>query len=359
MDFETKYGCLHSNQKLLIKELVKRGIEVEVINQELELISARYANHVETILDRDSSIMPYSTAVLVGDKMITKKFLKSVGISVPLGIEFSNYDNAFSLKESDYIIRAFNTFLGNGKSVVLKPVFGSHGENVHINIDSKYHLEIALSKIYHNLGPRRIIMEEYFEAKEYRVFLTKKGEYAVLNREPAYVIGSGLDSINTLVSKENDRRHALNTKTTILCPIRINDDDETETYLTKKGIDLNFVPKKDEKVYLRQNSNLASGGISIDVTDEVHESVIENCMKVFEAFSNLPYAGIDYMTNNITEKQDKNDYRIIEVNSNPGINMHKNPYIGKSRNLASPIVDLIFPETETEKVYEKKFKRII
>ena len=52
------YKNLHSNQKILIYEMLKRGISVEVLDEKLELIKASYNGHDELIYDRDSSIMP-------------------------------------------------------------------------------------------------------------------------------------------------------------------------------------------------------------------------------------------------------------------------------------------------------------
>jgi glutamate--cysteine ligase len=346
MDFESKYGFLHSNQKLLIKECIKRNIEVEVIHQDLELIIAKLGNHIETILDRDSSIMPYSTSVLVGDKMITKNFLSAHGISVPIG-------KSFNIEAEDYILKAFDLF---DNSVVIKPVFGSHGENVHLDLKTRLEVKEALESIRKIRGPKvNVIIEEFFKGKEYRVFLTKDGEYAVLYREPAHVIGNGINTILELAIAETQRR--MFPRTNALCPILI--DETVEKYLSKNGLSLNSIPANDEKVYLRENSNVASGGLCIDYTDRVDMSVIENCIKVFEAFPNLPYAGIDYMTEDCEALQTRQMYRILEVNSNPGIHMHASPAIGESRNIAAPLTDLIFPETREGKSYVKKFKRIL
>ncbi|MBQ4030754.1 MAG: hypothetical protein II625_03255, partial [Bacilli bacterium] len=134
-----------------------------------------------------------------------------------------------------------------------------------------------------------------------------------------------------------------NPRTNALCEILV--DDELVKYISKKGLTLNSIPPKGEKVYLRPNSNVAMGGICEDYTDRVHPSVIEIGLKVLKAFPGLPYVGIDFMTNNIEEQQTDSSYRIIEINTVPGIHMHFRPAIGKSRNIAKYIVDMIYPET--------------
>lgn len=334
MDFEEKYGSLHRNQKWLVKELVKRGINVTIIDSEAGIIRASFNNHDELILDRDSSIMPYAVSVLAGNKMITKNYLKQYGVKVPIGC-------SFKVEEEDFIKEAFKIFKS---SVVIKPTFGSYGDDVYIDLHTEEEITESLKKITEHRGNTEIIIEEYFDAPEYRVFITKDGKYAVLNRKPAYVIGNGKNTIQELINIENEKRKAI-TKTA-MCSIIL--DEETYRYMKNYKITLEDIPKKGEEIRLRYNSNVATGGVSIDYTDIVHPSVITNCLKVFEAFPGLPYAGIDYMSKDITKEQKDNIYRIIEVNTNPGANMHMLPGYGNRRNISEAIVDMIFPETQED-----------
>lgn len=325
---------LHSNQKLIVKEMIRREIDIKIIDFDLELIEAKYNNHKELIMDRNSSIIPYTDSVLIGDKAITKKFLKENKISVPIGI-------SFYAEEEEFILEAYSMFK---TPVVLKPTFGSHGFDVYINLNNEIELLKSLSKLKQNRGNTKILIEEYFEAKEYRVFVTRDNKYAVLHREPAHVIGDGIHNILELANIETSRR--MNPRTNALCPILI--DEEVEAYLAKNNLNLNFIPRKKEKIYVRPNSNVAVGGLCIDYTDVIHPSVIKICKKILDIFPGLPYIGADFMSKDITKKQTPDIYRIIEVNSNPGVHMHMNPAIGKPRDVASYMVDLIFPETKEE-----------
>lgn len=328
---------LHSNQKILIFEMLKRGIDVELLNRDLELIKTSYQGHTELIYDRDSSIMPYSLSILAGDKGITKKILKQNNISVPFG-------EVFNVSEENYILEASKII---GFPVTIKPVYGSHGYDVYLNLNSEKEIVTALNKIKIKYGnDKPVLIEEFFDAKEYRVFITANGDYAVLHRDPANIYGDGINTIETLIKEENYKR--MNPRTNAMCEILV--DDELIKYISKQGLDMNYIPAKDEKVYLRPNSNVAMGGTCIDKTDEVDPSVLEIGMQVLKAFPGLPYVGIDFMTEDISKKQDKDSYRIIEINTVPGVHMHYAPAIGKSRNIASYMVDLIYPET---KVLEK------
>ena len=344
---ENIYKDLHSNQKIFIYEMLKRGISVSIIDAEREIIKTSFKGHDELIYDRDSSIMPYNVSVLAGDKSFTKKNLIMNGISVPIGEEFI-------AKDIEYIIKAFKVL---NCPVVIKPVFGSHGFDVHTDLKTEEDVINAVKSIIKNRGEEtRIIIEEYFRAKEYRVFVTKKGDFAVLLRDPAHIYGDGINTIEYLIKKENYER--MNPRTNALCEILV--DDELIKYLAKNGLSLQSIPKNGEKIYLRDNSNVATGGICEDYTDMVHPSVIDIGLKVLKAFPGLPYVGVDFMTNTISEKQTDESYRIIEINTIPGIHMHYRPAKGKSRNIAKFIVDMIYPETaeyKEEVLDEEPIKR--
>ncbi len=344
-DMQNIYKNLHSNQKILIYEMLRRGISVEVLDEKLELIKASYKGHDELIYDRDSSITPYSVSVLAGDKGITKEILNRNGISVPTGAVFSaNY-------KSD-ILKAFEVLDG---PVVLKPVFGSHGYDVYTDLRTRDEVIEALAKIVKAKGEKaKVVIEEYFKAQEYRVFVTKSRDYAVLLRDPAHIYGDGVRTIRELIDLENYTR--MHPRTNALCEILV--DDEMMKYMRKNGLSMSDVPAMNEKVYLRPNSNVAMGGICEDYTDRVHPSVIDIGMRVLESFPGMPYVGIDFMTNTISNEQTDDSYRIIEINTVPGVHMHFRPAIGKSQNIAKYMVDLIYQETkeilERSGEYERK-----
>lgn len=325
---------LHTNQRLLIEEMQSRGINVNIIYREIELIKAEYGNHIEWILDRDSSITPYSVSIICGDKYITKKILEQNGISVPIGEKFLPSEWELSIIYARKI----------GFPVVVKPVFGSHGDNIYMDIENEEELRDIVQKVFVNRLKKEFIIEKQFDGKEYRVFLTKEGNYAVLHREPAHIIGDGEHSILELINAENEKRKE---RINCLCPIAI--DEITESYMKKNNISMRYIPDKNEKVYLRHNSNVAKGGLCIDYTDKIHSSVIENCKKILETFSGLSYVGIDYMSKDILAEQTADMYNIVEVNTVPGIHMHIRPSEGKPRNVAKYMVDMIFPETKEQK----------
>jgi cyanophycin synthetase len=322
---------LRANQRFLIWELQRRGVEVTIIDRAHEVFEATYNGRRELLVDIDSSIMPYTASTIASNKILTKKVLARAGVTVPPG-------ELFHIEERDAALRYAGAI---GFPVVVKPNLGTCGEQVHVHLEHIEELERAIDQLIEHKGDVGFVVEEHFEGLEYRVFVTRAGKYAVLWREPAYVVGDGVSTIAELAAHESARR--MNPRENALGEIVL--DSIAETFLRKNGRSFDSVPGPAEKVYVRANSNVSTGGVCSDFTDEVHQSVIEICRKALAAFPGMPYAGIDFMTLDATKPQDSGSYRIVEANPLPGIGMHIAPGEGKSRDVAAMLVDLIFPET--------------
>jgi cyanophycin synthetase len=325
------FKILRKNQRLLAQELTRRGVEVEVLVKEMELIEARYGDHRELLLDRDSSIMPYSSSVLCGQKYLCKRLLRRAGISVPEGEQFfaDQIDDARRYTES---IR---------KPLVVKPSLGSHGHGCYTCLEDSVEIEDAIGKVVALVGKGPFLIEEQRPGMEFRVFVTKNGKCAVLHRDPASVTGDGVHTIRQLAESETYRR--MNPHVNSLCPILL--DDVVAGFLKRAGLALDYVPPAEAKIYLRQNSNVACGGDCEDFTDRAHPSVAAIAAAVLAAFPGLCYAGVDLLSTDISGPQTPANCCVLEVNSNPGLYVHMRPGRGESRNVVSWLADLIFPET--------------
>ena len=120
------------------------------------------------------------------------------------------------------------------------------------------------------------------------------------------------------------------------------------SHLQSQNLTLDSVPAKDDRIFLRLNSNISTGGDSLDVTDSVHPSVIEIAKRAVAAFPGLAFAGIDFMTKDITAEQTPGSYVIVEVNESPGYSIHDQPYEGKNRHGAYEFLCVLFPELRAE-----------
>lgn len=325
---------LHTNQRLLVVELQRRGVDVELIVPELELLRASYQGHIELLLDRDSSINPYAASVVTADKALAKRLMAEAGLSVCKGANFY----------PDQIDEALACAQELGFPVVIKPCHGSHGEQVHMNISSLPEAKLAIDEVTYRHPGRSFLVEEQFDGSEFRIFVTRLGDYAVLLREPAHVDGNGSSTIFGLIEAENEARSA---RANCLCPIVL--DQIAKAHLSRQGFDLSHIPVPGERIYLRSNSNVAQGGVCEDYTDKVHPSVIELAFRALATFPGVPFAGIDFMSNDISSLQEPHDYRIVEINSAPGLHMHMRPGRGQPRNVAAFVADLIFPEVASSR----------
>lgn len=101
------------------------------------------------------------------------------------------------------------------------------------------------------------------------------------------------------------------------------------------------IPAKGEVVYLRENSNISTGGDSIDFTDEVEESYKRIAIQSAKA-AGAVICGVDMMIDHVHEEATDSNYSVIEINFNPAIHIHCYPYIGKKRKANEKVLDLLF-----------------
>jgi cyanophycin synthetase len=327
-----KFEKLHTNQRLLLEELESRGAKIQVLIPELEIVEVTLGHRHEILTDRDSSRTPYAGSLLAANKYVTKLLLKRAGLPVPSGEMFyaDQFDDALRFATSI-----------NGPKVV-KPPIGSHGEDCITDICSMEDLVCTIERFISDRGTTApFLLEEQVAGIEVRMFVTEKGDYAALERDPASIIGDGASTIERLIHIENQRRGIGPGRP--LCQIPI--DAVVLRTLSAAGLSLSAIPKLGNKIYLRRNSNLATGGRSIDITERVHPTVIDIAKRALKVFPGLPFAGVDLLCSNPEIAVTQSKVFILEVNSNPGFTMHMRPAEGKSRNVAAYVADVLFPDS--------------
>ena len=324
----TNLNRLHTNQRLVVEALLARGAQVEIIDASIELLQVTLNGNTDLLLDRFSSKAPFHAVKLTADKWRTKCMLKNAGIEVPEGRYYTSTDDG--LNEPDIKF-----------PVVLKPNWGSHGDGVHTDVrNMDQYTSAVLRHAYEYTDATPFIVEQYLDWKEYRLFATRNGGFAVVHREPASVRGDGRLTIRQLIEEENlVREGRRKIQATSVCALAV--DAETHRTLAHQGITLDFIPAEGSIVKIRNTSNLAKGGLAIDMTDTVPEWVKSLAFKIIDVFPMLPCVGIDLLCEDINSETAKN-YAVIEVNSNPGLAMHVYPAIGISRPVHEYIADVMF-----------------
>ncbi len=310
----------------IVKEAKSRGIPFIRLNDN-SYIQLGYGAHQKRI---QASITSQTSAIAVeaaDEKTKVKEHLKKAGIPVPYGQMVSTEEEAIAV------------FHDIGAAVVVKPDVGNHGKGSTIKITDLDQLKKAFiaAKTYCS----DIIVEEYVHGGDFR-FLVIDGKFvAAANREPAHIIGNGKSTIKDLIQEINaDPRRGFGHEKVLT---QIDIDDMTERLLSLRGLSQQYSPKEGEKVYLKTTGNLSQGGTATDVTDEVNPEIrlmAERAARII----GLDCAGVDALATDISLPLDQAGIKVVEINAAPGFRMHLEPTNGRPRNVAKPIVDMLFPE---------------
>ena len=322
---------------LLADEALERGIAVKHLNpyqDDEAFLELDYKKHKEFIIGQRTSKTSLEAYWILENKELTKEFLRRNGISVAKG-------EVFRKDDSDKIIAYCEKIKF---PVVIKPVAGAHGEDVYTNINNKKELKAVLKEVLKKND--YILAEKMFLGTEYRLIATRNKFLAATNRDPANVVGDGIHNIQELINTKNSDSRRGNTSQDIFVKIKI--DDIVKSKLADAKMKLEDILPKGKKLYLRDNSNISTGGDSIDVTEKIHPDLKKIAVKTIRAFHGLSYGGIDLMSNqDISKKPTKKSYIVLEVNSSPGISLQHYPFEGISRDVAKEIIDVLFSETRS------------
>ena len=322
------YKELELSTQIVINGALMRGIEVEVLDWDDNFIRLKKGNKVEYVKQATkTSVDTYIAPLIMENKEITKIILKEHGINVPTGINVKSVDEAVK-KYSDFV----------GKDIVIKPKSTNFGEGVLIlkNLRSQDDYIYAIEEAFKY--DRSVMIEEFIPGKEYRFLVIGDEVAAILHRVPANVVGDGLKNIKELVDEKN--KNPMRGRGYVT-PLEIIDlDTFEEDYLSSQGKDINYVPLDGEIVYLRENSNISTGGDSIDFTDDILDEYKFLAVKSAKAVG-ARICGADIIIRDVKAKPDKNNHSIIELNFNPILHAHAYPYKGKNRHVENNILDLL------------------
>ncbi|MEI6054726.1 MAG: cyanophycin synthetase [Lentisphaerota bacterium] len=312
----------------LVDEATARGIPHIRLNTEsfVQLGYGKYQKKIQASMTSDTSALAVEIA---DEKVRTKDILHKACIPVPYGKIAMTFEEAKELA------------LDIGYPVVVKPEIGNHGRGISVNIKDDKALESAYNsaKVIHE----KVVIEQYIEGNDYRI-LVINGEFtAVAHRQPPYVIGDGKSTIQELINTINsDPRRGFGHENVLT---RIKVDDMVQRLLNAFSLTLDTVLEEGRKVYLKTTANLSQGGTATDVTDETHPEIRFMAERTAKLIG-MDVIGIDFLAPDITQPIASQRCGIVEVNAAPGLRMHLQPSFGKPRNVAKPIIDMLFnPDT--------------
>ncbi|MEY4591464.1 MAG: cyanophycin synthetase [Pseudomonadota bacterium] len=267
------------------------------------------------------------------DKDLTKLLLRSAGVPVPMGRPVKDAEDACLAAEEF------------GYPVVVKPLDGNQGKGVVVNLKNREEL-LAGFAVAREFG-RHILLERYLPGQDYRFLVVGNQLVAAARRDPAHVIGDGEKTIAELVAEINLDPRRGEGHATSLTKIRL--DDVARATLEKKGYAPDSIPPRGERVVLRNNANLSTGGTATDVTDDVHPDMAARAVDAARMVG-LDICGIDVVCETVLKPLEAQGGGIVEVNAAPGLRMHLQPSFGKGRNVGEVVISNMFAPGENGRI---------
>ena len=310
----------------IVDEAAKRGIPFIRLNKH-SLVQLGYGIHQKRIRATIASTTGNIAVDIACDKEETKNLLEAAEIPVPRGTVIRT---EAGLKD------AVSKY---GYPLVIKPIDGNHGKGNTTNITT-WEQALTAFEAAKQYG-RSVIIEKFITGFDFRILVINYKFICAALRTPASVVGDGKQNIQQLIEETNkDPRRGYGHEK-VLTQITI--DQFSQKMLDEKGYTLETVPAKDELVLVKPTANLSTGGTSNDVTDEVHPANIFMCERIAKIIG-LDICGIDIMAKDLRTPVSENGGAILEVNAAPGFRMHIEPSVGLPRNVAEPVVDMLFPK---------------
>lgn len=262
----------------------------EICNEENIKLKGYSFNYILELKKNDKKLFVFgnkfpnnnaSAEIICNDKAGTSIILSEYNIANVEHKIFLSPERPVAFKnnwnELDDMLKKYET-------LVLKPNKGTGGQNVH-KVKNQKEIEQAIFDIFG--ASQDLAVCPFYEIEdEFRVImLNNEFQYAFRKIRP-FVIGNGKDSIKKLWESES-----------VKWPnFKLGD------------FDLNYVPKRNEKVYLSWKHNLGQGAIPELVTDkrliDTLEIIAKKCTKALL----LDFVSIDII-------KTSGEFKVLEINS--------------------------------------------
>ncbi|GGG56114.1 cyanophycin synthetase [Hymenobacter glacieicola] len=316
----------------IVAEAASRNIPyIQLKNS--NIIQLGYGVNQKRIWATTTSYTSHAGVEVAGNKNRTKAMLKDAGVPVPYGTTvYSEQGLRDAVEEL-------------GFPIVTKPLDGNHGKGATIRImnweDAVEGLQAAQKY------SRAVIVEQFVEGHDYRLLVVNGKLIAAAKRTPAAVVGDGVSTIQQLIDKINeDPRRGIGHEKELTS---IKADQHTLDILRVQDLTIDSVLPPGKELYLKSTANISTGGTATDVTDLVHPYNVLLAERV-AGIIGLDICGIDLLTSDIAIPLNETRGAVIEVNAAPGFRMHIAPTEGLPRNVAAPVVDMLFPAGSTARI---------
>ena len=316
--------------RVLWQEAKRRGIELfefRPFGRSVDLMVARYKGKLFAFdgLPRPRGIQSDGTDWMDDKAIMRQKFIEAK-IPVARGGMFV------------LVKKALQLFDEVGPPFIVKPRVGSRSRHTHIHITTRSQLVTAFYSAQ-KLCPW-VVIEEELPGPVFRALVVAGKLIGVARRDMPQVTGDGQHTIGELVDQANNhpgRDHDIFYK--------LPGEAEVADELARQGVAWNSVPTAGQIVMLGSKVNRGIGGVTVDVTDEVHPENVALFERVAQVVGDS-IIGIDFIAEHLrTPWHTHVAAGVIECNSLPFIDLHHYPIAGSPRNAAGAIWDLVWPET--------------
>jgi cyanophycin synthetase len=316
----------------IVRAARQRGIPVRRLNTG-SLVQLGHAARARRICTAETDHTSAVAETIAQDKQLTRLLLQRVGVPVPRGRSVTDAEDAWAAAQEV------------GLPVVVKPQHGNHGRGVTVRLWTRELVLLA----YENARAegQAVMVETYIEGADYRMLVVGDRLVAAARREPAHVVGDGRRAIADLVALVNQDPRRSDGHGTVLSIIRL--DAIALAVLAEQGCTPESIPPSGQRVLIRRNANLSTGGTATDVTDLVHPSVAAHAVAATRAIG-LDIAGVDVLATDISRPLEEQRGAVVEINAGPGLRMHLEPSQGLPRPVGEEIVDQLFPEGQTGRI---------
>ena len=308
----------------IVNAAVARGIPYRRLT-EGSLVQFGWGHQARRIWAAEVDSTSAVSESIAQDKDLSKRLLAAAGVPVPKGQPVATEDEGWAVAQT------------LGLPVVVKPQDGNQGKGVTVNIVDRAHFAQAFRSAA-DIGD--VMVEQFLPGSDFRLLVIGNRLVAASRRDPPQVVGDGVHSIAQLVEQVNRDPRRGDGHATALTKIRL--DDIALARLHLQGLSADDVPALGQRVVLRNNANLSTGGSATDVTDEVHPDVAARAVAAARMVG-LEICGVDVVCESISEPLESQRGGIVEVNAAPGLRMHLAPSFGKPRLVGEAIIERLFP----------------
>jgi D-alanine-D-alanine ligase-like ATP-grasp enzyme len=259
------------------------------------------------------NLNPAGSHEIARDKAYTKFFLQKHGFGVPEGQTFFSpvLLNNLPIAKRRGMDQALTYANQLGYPVFIKPNQKSQGELVCKAYNDQDLLTFA-KQIF--AVDTVLLIEKTCVGRDYRVVVLDGQMISAYERRPLAITGDDNATIQELLSQQ---KFALPEQNRPNSEIAL-DDPRIAVKLRELNLKQTDVLPMGVQVNLLDNANLSTGGTSVDVTEQIHESfklIAANAARTI----GLRLAGVDMMTPDICTPANQQSWVIIELNGSPGL----------------------------------------